>query len=336
MTIHTLHVSGTHCPSCKVLIEDVLSEQPGVSRVDVNLAKQIVTIEGDISDDPEMISARYSLPLAPLKYVLTTEKQYVDKEHTATLFALPIGVIILILFYFLQRSGLMNLGFEGGITPWTALMIGVVASLSTCLAVVGGLVLSLSAKISQEVSTMRPFLFFHIGRMAGFAVLGGILGIIGETLSISPSVTTVLGIIAASVMVILGINLLDVFHFTNRFQLVLPRKMFDRLTKIESGFFAPLIVGIGTFFLPCGFTQSMQITALSSGSFATGMMIMGMFALGTLPMLALLSFGSFRFAHTRYASLFFKTAGVVVIGFGVFSLSASLASLGIIHPLFSI
>ncbi len=29
----------------------------------------------------------------------------------------------------------------------------------------------------------------------------------------------------------------------------------------------PIIVGVGTFFLPCGFTQSMQIAALSSGSF---------------------------------------------------------------------
>lgn len=336
MTTHILHVSGTHCPSCKVLIEDLLGEQPGVSRVDVNLSKRIVTIEGSISDDPEKISSEWSQLLAPHKYTLSAEKQYVATEHSATLLAIPIGAVILILFYLLQRSGVLNLGFEGGITPWTALMIGVVASLSTCLAVVGGLVLSLSAKISQEVSSIRPFIFFHIGRLSGFILLGGILGLIGEALSISPSVTVGLGIIAALVMVILGVNLLDVLHLTKRFQFVLPRSVFDRLTRIESGYFAPLLIGTGTFFLPCGFTQSMQIASLSSGSFATGMIIMGMFALGTLPMLTLLSFGSFRFAHTRYAPLFFKTAGVVVIGFGLFALSASLASLGIIHPLFNI
>jgi len=62
---------------------------------------------------------------------------------------------------------------------------------------------------------------------------------------------------------------------------------------------------------------------------------MGMFALGTFPILALLSFGTFRFAQSRFAPLFFKTAGVVVVGFGLFSLSASLASLGIISPLIS-
>ena len=43
----------------------------------------------------------------------------------------------------------------------------------------------------------------------------------------------------------------------------------------------------------------------------------------------------FPFAHTRYAQLFFKTAGVVVIGFGLLSLFASLAGLGIIKPLFN-
>jgi sulfite exporter TauE/SafE len=76
----------------------------------------------------------------------------------------------------------------------------------------------------------------------------------------------------------------------------------------------------------------MQFAALSSGSFWSGMLIMGVFAIGTLPMLALLSFGSYRFSHTRYSPLFFKTAGVVVIGLGVIALLSSLAAQGIIRP----
>jgi hypothetical protein len=53
-------------------------------------------------------------------------------------------------------------------------------------------------------------------------------------------------------------------------------------------------------------------------------------------MLALLSFGSASFAHSRHAPLFFKSAGVVVIGLGLFALLAGLAGLGIIEPLFNI
>jgi len=75
------------------------------------------------------------------------------------------------------------------------------------------------------------------------------------------------------------------------------------------------------------------VAALASGSAATGAMIMGFFALGTLPVLALLSFGSFRLAHSRHAVLFLQTVGVVVIGFGLLSLLTGLAAIGIIPPL---
>jgi sulfite exporter TauE/SafE len=60
------------------------------------------------------------------------------------------------------------------------------------------------------------------------------------------------------------------------------------------------------------------------------------FALGTLPMLALLSFGSASFAHSKHSPLFFKSAGVIVVGLGAFSLLAGLAGLGIIQPMFNI
>jgi dihydroorotase len=76
--------------------------------------------------------------------------------------------------------------------------------------------------------------------------------------------------------------------------------------------------------------------ALFNGSFMSGLLIMLAFALGTLPMLALLSFGSASFAHSKHAPLFFKSAGVIVVGLGIFSLLAGLAGLGIIQPIFNI
>ena len=80
----------------------------------------------------------------------------------------------------------------------------------------------------------------------------------------------------------------------------------------------------------------MQVAALGSGSFMSGFFIMFAFSLGTLPMLVLLSFGSASFAHGKHAPLFFKSAGVVVVGLGIFALLAGLAGLGIINPLFNI
>ncbi|MBI2630914.1 sulfite exporter TauE/SafE family protein [Candidatus Nomurabacteria bacterium] len=119
-------------------------------------------------------------------------------------------------------------------------------------------------------------------------------------------------------------------------KITMPTGVFNFFRKIEHKTFTPLTIGFGTFFLPCGFTQSMQVVALGSGSFVSGMLIMLAFALGTLPMLSLLSFGSASFAHSRHAPLFFKSAGVVVVGLGLFSLLAGLAGLGFIPPLFGI
>jgi sulfite exporter TauE/SafE/copper chaperone CopZ len=334
MNEYCLYVKGTHCAACKVLIEDVLSEQPGVSNVTVDLVAQKVTVQCEASD-VESAAALWTTVLKPHGYSLSLTEQKKSKDFKTLWYAVPLGLIILVLFFWLQRSGIVTIGFAGELTPWTAVLIGIIASLSTCLAVVGGLVLSLSAKVSKDVSTARPFSFFHVGRLVGFMVLGGILGAVGGAVSINSKITTVLGLLVAVVMVILGINLLDVFHRARRLQFTLPRGL-SRITKIEKGFFAPFIVGAGTFFLPCGFTQSMQLAALSSGSAWQGSLIMTAFAVGTLPMLALLSFGSFRFAHTRYASLFFKTAGIVVIGLGIFAILTGLAGLGIIRPLFSI
>lgn len=250
--------------------------------------------------------------------------------------ALPIGILFLALFFILQKSGVLNLGIGGQITPVTSFIIGLMASVSSCLAVVGGLVLSLSAKLAEDdksKNNKKPIYLFHIGRLASFAILGGVLGLIGKGLGINFIFSAVLGLFASTIMILLGFNLLGVFKKT---KITLPHGIFNFFKKVEHQTFAPLLIGIGTFFLPCGFTQSMQATSLSSGSFISGAMIMFFFALGTLPMLALLSFGSVSFAQSKYAPLFFKSAGVVVIGLGLFGLLSQLAGLGIIAPLFNI
>ncbi len=53
-------------------------------------------------------------------------------------------------------------------------------------------------------------------------------------------------------------------------------------------------------------------------------------------MLALLSFGSVSFTHSRHAPLFFKSAGIVVIVLEMLVLFLGLMGLGIVNSLFSI
>src|SRR3990167_3194124 len=339
MKTYTFHVSGTHCPSCKILIEDVLNEHSLIKNARVNLKTETVEIETDSDQSPEALAQALTDKIKPNGYKLSAEKSAQAQPSNDVIWqALPIGLAFLVLFFLLQKSGILNICIGGQITPVTSFIIGLIASVSSCLAIVGGLVLSLSAKISQdEVSDTKTFLLFHTGRLVSFAVLGGVLGLVGNAIGINFTFTAILGLVASIVMLLLGLNLVGVFA---KNKVALPSGIFQKITsafrKIEHKTFTPLVIGFGTFFLPCGFTQSMQIVAISSGSFISGFLIMFAFALGTLPMLAFLSFGSASFAHGKHAPIFFKSAGVVVIGLGIFALLSGLAGLGIINPLFSI
>jgi uncharacterized protein len=335
MKTYTFHVTGTHCPSCKIFIEDILNEQIGITQTTVDLKRQTVSIVTTLEDDQDALATMLTEKIQHNGYTLSVEKKQAEKKDTRTIWrAVPIGLAFLAIFFIVQKSGVLNIGIGGTVTPVTSFIIGLIASVSSCLAVVGGLVLSLSATVSQDtVRDKKPMMLFHGGRLLSFAVLGGVLGAIGSAIGISFTVSALLGLFAAVVMILLGLNLVGVF---TRSMVTLPSSIFSFFRKAEHKTIAPLLLGFGTFFLPCGFTQAMQVAALSSGSFISGLFIMGAFALGTLPMLALLSFGSSSFAQSKHAALFFKAAGVVVIGLGIFALLGGLAGLGIVQPLFNL
>ena len=335
LKIHLFHVTGTHCPSCKILIEDILQEQNLIDQVTVDLKNETIAVVTKNEQDTNELMQSLGALIKPNGYSLSLEKLAVENKNNDIIWqALPIGLAFLVLFFLLQKSGVLNFGIGGTATPTTSFVIGLVASVSSCLAIVGGLILSISAKISQDnISDKKTIVLFHFGRLAGFAILGGLLGLLGEIIGINFTVSAILGLLASLVMILLGLNLVGIL---SKNKITLPAGIFKFFRRIEHQTFAPLLVGLGTFFLPCGFTQSMQIAALSSGSFITGSLIMFSFALGTFPVLALLSFGSASLAHSKFAPLFFKTAGVVVIGLGIFALLGGLTGLGIIRPLFNI
>ena len=334
---YTFHVQGMHCNSCVVLTEENLKVLPGVTSVKADLAHHQVTVTGEFAVPPEELIQSLA-KLMPEGYTLSLEKRAVSRNWHEFTYALPIAVVLIAGFYLLQKANLVNLiGGEGAVNYGTSLLIGLIASVSSCLAVVGGLVLSLSASYAKEGSRTKPQVIFHIGRLGAFFLLGGLIGVLGKSFALGSSGMAILGVVIGLVMLILGINLLDVFHFTKRLQLTMP-KVFSRYTLRNSAtthVLAPLLVGIATFFLPCGFTQSMQVYTLSTGSFLVGGLTMLVFALGTLPVLALLSFSSFSIANKPWKGVFFKTAGLIVIALALFNLINSLVVAGVIDPVFN-
>jgi hypothetical protein len=110
----------------------------------------------------------------------------------------------------------------------------------------------------------------------------------------------------------------------------LPQSWMKRLKDLSASRnpFAPFLLGALTFFLPCGFTQSMQLLALGSGSFLMGGLIMLTFALGTLPSLLGISLAS-AFATGRAARIFTLSSGCAVLLLGVLNLQSGFVLMGI-------
>lgn len=338
MKTYTFHVNGMHCKACVALIESELAGVPEVSRARASLTGYSVEVTGDFGDKvPEHVARDLSEVLKPHGYALSLERRRHAAKWADFRIAAPAAAAFIALFIILQKLGIVNLVTTADVGYGTAFLIGLIASVSTCMAVVGGLVLSMSANFAKEGDKVRPQILFHAGRLASFFFLGGAVGALGSAFQLGASGALILSFVVALVLLILGINLLDVFPFAKKLQPTMPGFIGRRVHGLKSAnhTMMPLLVGVATFFLPCGFTQSMQIYTLTTGSFSAGALTMSAFALGTFPVLALLSFSSLSIHTKAQSGVFFKTAGLVVIFFGVFNLANALAAAGVIPPLFS-
>lgn len=328
------------CNSCTVLVESKLDHAVGVKSAHASLSNHSVKVTGEFENkSPEEITKSLNELLAPNGYSISVEKQNFYKPKWSDFkIALPLSVGFIAFFILLQKMGIVNLITADEVGYGTAFVVGLVASVSTCMAVVGGLTLSISANFAKEGDKTKPQIYFHLGRLISFFVLGGVIGALGSIFQLGLMGTFVLNVFVALVLLILGINLLDVFPAIKKLQPTIPKFIGKRVHSLKdiNHTLTPFLVGIATFFLPCGFTQSMQIYTLTTGSFLTGALIMFSFALGTLPVLALLSFSSLGIHKKAQSGVFFKTAGLVVIFFGIFSLLGAFTAIGIIPPIFNI
>lgn len=114
MKKYTFYVTGTHCPSCKILIEDILSEGDFIKSSNVNLKKETVTIETESNENPEVIAKILTEKVKPNGYTISVEKIMKENKSDGVIWkAVPIGLVFLILFFILQKSGILNLGIGG-------------------------------------------------------------------------------------------------------------------------------------------------------------------------------------------------------------------------------
>lgn len=332
-------IKGMHCKSCEILVEDNLREISGVEKCEVSHKEQgaIVYYEGAAPDmgmiEKSIRSAGYEIGQDGQESFFSQSMD--DYKDLGIAFLFLVGAYFILKFF-----GWTNMNVSPTSSPSNlsvVLLVGLTAGVSTCMALVGGLILGMSAEHASKhpeataKEKFRPHLFFNLGRIFGYAILGGVLGLAGSVFEISNFATGVLIIMAGLVMMFLGLQLTGIFPRLKSLNFSLPKgiaKIFGtQNNEKEYSHKKAVALGALTFFLPCGFTQAMQVYALSTGSFFSGAAIMGVFALGTAP--GLLSIGGLTsFVKGMFARRFFKFAGLAVLLMALFNINNGFGLLG--------
>src|SRR3989344_443574 len=173
---YTFHVKGMHCRACILLVESELEDVVGVTRAIPDLNTHTVEVSGDFGwRTSEEVARELSRVLTKHGYELLVEKFAHEKNWSDFVVAVPVALAFALLFVLLQKLGIVNLVNASDVSYGTAFFIGIVASLSTCMAVVGGLVLSMSATFAREGDRARPQILFHAGRLISFFILCGVI-----------------------------------------------------------------------------------------------------------------------------------------------------------------
>lgn len=334
-------VQGMHCKSCEMLLEDELKSLKGVTKTEASFQKGEVEIayEGnqpDLTAVNDVILKMGYKPGAKEEPLAFFSKDRTDYQDLGIAFLILVGI-----YFILKALGLNNFRIDtsgDSITLSVIFLVGLTAGVSTCMALVGGLILGVFAEYSKKfpdagaMEKFRPQIFFNIGRLASYAVLGGLLGVLGSVFQLSSGVLGIITILIGLIMLVMGLQLIAIFPWAEKLRFALPKPVAKFLRiRNEPGIYShknTFILGALTFFLPCGFTQAMQVFAVSTGTFWGGALVMGTFALGTLP--GLLGVGGLTsLVKGNSARRFFKLVGLVIIVFSVFNISNALGLMGI-------
>ncbi|MDP1709590.1 MAG: sulfite exporter TauE/SafE family protein, partial [Candidatus Komeilibacteria bacterium] len=323
-------IKGMHCRSCEILIEKNLKNIAGVNKADVNHKLGTANIYYDQAL-PASEAIKQAVKDAGYDIGRKEPAPWISRDREDYVNLLKGTAILVVLYLVAKGLGLFSLGVNTESTSLlVVLVVGLVAGISTCMALVGGLVLGLSARHAElhpEISAKEkfvPHIYFNLGRILGFGLLGGVIGLLGSAVRPSTSTLGFMTVFIGGVMIFLGLKLVEIFPALKDKSLSLPKSVsgFFGLNKEQKEYShkGSFVTGALTFFLPCGFTQAMQLYAVSSGSFSRGAMIMVLFALGTAP--GLLGVGGLASVFKgQKAKVFFASTGLAVILLGWFNIA---------------
>ena len=186
-----------------------------------------------------------------------------------------------------------------------------------CVGMCGPLVMALP--IAQKTATQKwvALSLYHFGKMASYACLGILFGLIGSQFPFyvfQQNLSIVIGIIM--LVYVVYVFVLKTKHFVPLDFLYKP--IVNQLGKLfkNKSVFAFLLIGFLNGLLPCGMVYLALTSALATQNVLQGGLFMLLFGLGTVPALLMVALGG------QYMSLVFRQKlqnllPVFIFGMGV-------------------
>lgn len=332
----TILIEGMTCLNCENRITQLLRKTKGIVRVNVRYssAKATVTYDAAVIDLPAIIRLIESLDY-------TVRKPAPEKTSIGQV--LGIGIILVALFVIINQLG----GFgvfnafpqaEAGMGYGVLFVIGLLTSIH-CVAMCGGINLTQCVPQQQMQGNggirsvnLKPGILYNAGRVISYTLIGGLVGALGSVVSFSGIAKGIVAIVAGVFMVIMGLNMLNIFPWLRRFNPHLPRIFARKINEEKAaGSNSPFYIGLLNGLMPCGPLQAMQLYALSTGSPLKGALSMFLFSLGTVPLMFGLGALS-ALLSKRFTQKMMQVSAMLVIILGVVMFQNGISVSGLAFP----
>lgn len=343
----TYKINGMTCVGCEQRIERSLKNQKGIANAVVSYTKgtAVVTFDPEVIQESEIKELVRKLGYQPVGFAPS-------EAPASSVKIVGVFVVLLALYVIFSRFGGLQIfnsfpEAKEGMGYGMLFVIGLLTS-THCIAMCGGINLSqcvpnaTSSRKGSEfshpglfgrISSLVPSLQYNAGRVISYTIIGGIVGALGQVVTLTGAGKGIIAVIAGLFMVIMGLNMLNLFPWLRRLNPRMPKIFAVKIDEQKRGG-RPLYVGLLNGLMPCGPLQAMQLYALSTGDPVKGALSMLLFSLGTVPLM--FGLGALSTILTkRFAQRMLTVSAMLVILLGTLMLSNGMVLSGFAVPSFA-
>ncbi|HML49404.1 MAG TPA: sulfite exporter TauE/SafE family protein, partial [Clostridia bacterium] len=221
----TLRIGGMTCVHCQNTIEKKLRGLEGVQKAEVRYGAGTAKVTYDTS---RVSSKALVEAVEGLGY---TARGDGDVVPAAIYRSLGLLAVIVALYLILESLGVLNWLSPSRLAQTNMgygmlFVIGLITSVH-CVAMCGGINLSQSlpkeAAFESRLSALKPTMAYNFGRVVSYTAVGFAVGALGSVFTFSNAAQGLLKLIAGAFMIVMGLNMLDIFPWLKRIQPRMPR-----------------------------------------------------------------------------------------------------------------